>query len=209
MVWPALIGAAATIGSGIVAARGQERANEQNIALMHEQMAFQERMSNTAVSRRMADLKASGINPILAGHFDASTPAGAMATVGNVGGAGVQGAMAGATAARGVMTLENDMKLLRERINLTTKQAQSIEALAEISSNAADFIGTLVDKAKAGFMSDLDVDNMVQMLPQSMWEMGREILQGLSNLINNANELLLEQFGDGYSRDPSRYRLQE
>lgn len=46
-----------------------------------EQMAFQERMSNTAHQREVQDLIKAGINPLLSANNGASTPVGAYANV--------------------------------------------------------------------------------------------------------------------------------
>lgn len=89
MVAPAVvaagIGALGSVVGGLFGRSGARDQNRTNLAIAREQMAFEERMANTEIQRRVADLRASGLNPMLSimGMGAASSPSPPMAQVVN------------------------------------------------------------------------------------------------------------------------------
>ena len=173
----------ATLGAsllgGAFGASGQASANRTNIALMREQHKFAERMSNTAVQRRMADLKAAGINPILAGRYDATTPAGAMAQVGNVGAAGALSASQIAGSGVQVSKLDQEIRLLKKRTNLTQKQAEAIGLIAEAGDWAAE---ALSDIRKYIQGENIDIKNLLNELPENIGRAFEPVVKDLREM---------------------------
>lgn len=198
---PAAIGAGASLLGGIFggnsAAAGARAANEANLKIARENREFQERMSNTAVQRRMQDMKKAGINPILAARYDATTPAGNVAQMENVGLARASGfsqtasAVSGAiSTGRAMATLDSEIKLVQARTGLSEAQTNVLATLGELSQKGKEVlqgIWAAIEQTDSSII-DMILDDVTQEVKDIAKQISELLMDSVQNGIDTVSE---------------------
>jgi hypothetical protein len=153
------------LGAGIGAASsliGGQQQNAANQAMANQQMDFQERMRRTQYQTTVADLKAAGLNPMLAySQGGAGTPQGATAQMGNPLGE------AGNSAREAAMAVAQFNQLRTQNI-LTQEQAEATNADANLKRDTSAFtqaqtareIAQMPGYSKFGQLRDAMIDQL-------------------------------------------------
>ena len=178
---------------------GNERSNAATAASANNQMAFQERLSNTAVQRRMADMKKAGINPILAGKYDATTPAGAMYTATNSGAAAANSAQALTSAinteqqTKNLQVQEDILEIDKLMKGDMRKVTNNIGKVAEHLTSILDWFDQIKDDIRPDMV---ELGEKIRDIQEQVHEFkdypGNEITQSLQGL-----KILWQKFSDG------------
>jgi hypothetical protein len=134
----AVAGPAIAGGLGLI---GQRNANRSNVEEATRNRDWQERMSNTSYQRAMSDMRAAGLNPMLAFmKGGASTPSGAQA-------ANAQNELGTmATSAMDMRRMSAEYDKIRQDTRLSEAQAMASKAQGLKTAREAEILGLAMPK---------------------------------------------------------------
>jgi len=166
-----IIGAAIGGGASLI---GGAMQNSAASAAADKQMAFQENSAKHQYQWAMGDMKAAGLNPILAYKQGGSgTLSGSSYTPQNIGAAATSGAVAGASTATAAQRTTAELDNIMADTSLKSAQdktqaALQTQAMAQAGQANANTAVALQDAQNKVIEYDLLRENLIQTMPKSV-----------------------------------------
>lgn len=160
--WKGAVGALMPVASGVLNYIGQKNTNVANAEQAQRQMDFQNQQTSTSYQRGVSDMKAAGLNPMLAySQGGASSGSGASATMGNELGAGANSALSAYQVRQQIEqsqaqigNIQADTDLKDASIELTRNQA--LQTIANTRNLGTENARLVQDIARLGLGNQRD-----------------------------------------------------